>query len=129
MSEQNSDYRILVVDDEVHLLKLANIILGRKCGYDVATAENGQQAWTYLNRDGLTEEGNVDLVLTDHDMPGGNGDELVEMIRADERLKGLPIIMASGRPENADTPGIDAFIEKPYKMADLIGLVKEYLPK
>jgi CheY-like chemotaxis protein len=121
--------RILVVEDEAPQQRLVTAILGRKCGYEALIVESGNAAWDYLTTDGLTEDGKVGLVLTDFNMPGGNGDELVQRIRADDRLKNLPIIMASGRPENRDTPDLDDFIDKPYNMADLISLVQKYLPK
>jgi two-component system, chemotaxis family, chemotaxis protein CheY len=121
--------RILFVDDKAPLLRLATIILGKKCGYDVVTADSGNAAWDYLTSKGLTSEGRIDLVFTDHDMPDGNGSELVRRIRADDRFMGLPLIMASGRPENANTPEITHFMEKPYNIKDLTSCVQKYLPK
>jgi CheY-like chemotaxis protein len=129
MVKPNSDYRILVVDDTPSLLKLANTILGRRCGYGIVTADSGNAAWEYLTSKGLTPDGKVDLVFTDHDMPNGNGSELVQMIREDDRFKDLPIIMVSGEHDNRDTPGIDHFIARPYNMHHLIETVQQYLPK
>ena len=120
--------RILAVDDSASQVKLITKILGGKCGYEVVTADSGHAAWDYLTGSGLTSEGKVDLVITDHDMPNGNGSELVERIRADDRFEGLPVLMASGKPENRDTPGLNDFLYKPYGLRVLIDTVKKYFP-
>ena len=125
MSKSN---RILVVDNEVPLLRYTAMILERKGGYEVVIAKSGNAAWKYLTTNGLTEEGEIGLVFADHDMPDGNGSELVRRIKSDARFEGLPVLMASGRPENADTPKIDGFIDKPYSVNTLVEAVQKYLP-
>ena len=116
---------ILVVDDEVDLLRLAETYL-LDLGYRVHTAENAAQAVEVLEGDT-----HLDLLFTDVVMPGGmNGYELARSCA--ELRPGLPVLLTSGftsraRPAEADEqPGV-AMLNKPYRKEDLARRVREAL--
>ena len=66
-----SDKRILVVDDEIHIVHVVAIKL-RNNGYEVITADNGAQALE------ITREEMPDVIVTDYQMPVMSGLELVK---------------------------------------------------
>lgn len=95
---------ILCVDDEDNPLVLRKLVL-EKAGYKVLTARSGQEALQMLTTQ------HVDLVLSDHLMPGVTGSELAQRIKAEHPR--IPVILISGLndiPVNADAA--DAFISK-----------------
>lgn len=84
----------LVVDDDASMRELIQIrLVGR--GLRVVTACNGSEALTRL------AESHPDLVITDWQMPILNGIQLIQAIRADPALDGLPIILFSGETGDA----------------------------
>jgi two-component system sensor histidine kinase and response regulator WspE len=80
--------RILVVDDSITVRELERQMLTAD-GFDVAVAVDGLAGWNTLKNEVF------DLVITDVDMPRLDGMQLVRMIRADETLQQLPVIMVS----------------------------------
>jgi two-component system chemotaxis sensor kinase CheA len=103
--------RILVVDDQFTVRELQRSILGA-AGYSVETACDGREAL-----EALAERGTVDLVVTDLQMPGMDGLELVRTIRADAERSELPVIIVSSRGTAEDrargaSAGADAYIVK-----------------
>ncbi len=113
---------VLLVEDDPAVRSVAKRILERS-GYVVTVASDGSEAWESLSRD---PEG-VDLVLTDVSMPRMDGIELTRRIR---RLPNpLPVILSSGRPEDAEgaDDGLTAFLQKPYDPAGLSEIVRRTL--
>ena len=95
---------ILCVDDEDNPLVLRKLVL-EKAGYQVATAHSADEALNIL------ESRRIDLVLSDHLMPGVTGAELAQEIKT--RFPLIPFILISGVndvPLNADSA--DAFLSK-----------------
>lgn len=95
---------ILCVDDESNPLVLRKLVL-EKAGYEVITARSGKEALQ------LSGSRVIDLVLSDHLMPGMNGAELAQELKAQNPA--LPVILISG--VNDIPPGAsaaDAFISK-----------------
>jgi CheY-like chemotaxis protein len=78
---------VLVVDDCMEIRELERKLL-RFRGYDVVTAADGLEAWYAVL------SGNIDLVLTDIDMPLLDGIQLTRRIRKDPRFKKLPVLVA-----------------------------------
>lgn len=85
---RRSPLKILLVEDVPFFLRVIKSYLVSD-GYEVFTAENGREALEFL------EKTTVDGVISDIEMPIMNGLELVRAIRADERLKALPVIALS----------------------------------
>jgi CheY-like chemotaxis protein len=95
---------ILCVDDEENQLAVRKLVLESK-GYEVLTAASGQQAL------GLLGQHQVDLVLSDHLMPGLTGAELARQIKAQKPE--LPVILISAVNEiPADAAYADLFMSK-----------------
>ncbi|MFC7462565.1 Hpt domain-containing protein [Hydrogenophaga defluvii] len=115
---------VLVVDDSITVRRVTQRLLQRE-GYRVALAIDGAQA---LER--LREELPV-VVLSDIEMPGMDGFELVQQMRADPELKRLPVIMITSRiadkhREHARQLGVDHYLGKPYAEDTLLALVAGY---
>lgn len=95
---------ILCVDDENNPLVLRRLVL-EKAGYEVITAKSGKEALQ------VTGTRDVDLVLSDHLMPGMNGAELAQAIKA--KYPELPVILISGVNDIPVGANIaDAFVSK-----------------
>jgi chemosensory pili system protein ChpA (sensor histidine kinase/response regulator) len=115
---------ILVVDDSITVRRVTQRLLQRE-GYRVAMAADGLQA---LER--LQEEVPA-VVLSDIEMPRMDGFDLARNIRADVRLRSLPIIMITSRiaekhREHAMELGVDHYLGKPYSEDELMSLVRHY---
>jgi CheY-like chemotaxis protein len=83
---------VLVVDDSMEIRELERKLL-RFRGYDVVTAADGLEAWYAVL------SGNIDLVVTDVDMPLLNGFDLTRRIRKDPRFKKLPVLVACDKDD------------------------------
>ena len=95
---------ILCVDDEQNPLTLRKLVL-QKAGYEVLTANSGKEALE------LAASRHVDLVLSDHLMPGMHGIELAEQLKAEHPK--LPVILLSGVNDlPAGSTIANAFISK-----------------
>src|SRR4051794_26863946 len=81
--------RVLIADDEPALLEIFLETL-QQAGFETATASNGREAMQRF------DEGGVDLVLSDIDMPGMNGIQLLRAVRA--RDLDVPVILVTGNP-------------------------------
>src|SRR3982074_1112390 len=108
---------ILVVDDPpAHLQVLAGMLKDR--GYKVRPAPSGKLALAAAERDP------PDLILLDINMPEMNGYEVCERLKADDKLKSIPIIFISALTEPLDkvkafaTGGVD-YLTKPFHMEEL----------
>ena len=95
---------ILCVDDEQNPLTLRRLVL-QKAGYEVLTASSGKEALS------LVASRKVDLVLSDHLMPGMQGTELARQLKAAHPK--LPVILISGVNElPAGSAAANAFLSK-----------------
>ena len=116
---------ILVVDDTpANLQVLAGMLKDR--GYKVRPVLSGKLALVAARRDP------PDLILLDINMPEMNGYEVCEHLKADDRLKGIPIIFISALTESLDKVkafaigGVD-YITKPFQMEELHARVETHL--
>ncbi len=87
--------QILVADDSITVRELQRQLL-RARGYQVDTAVDGMEGWNAVRL------GQYDLVISDVDMPRMTGIEFVKNIKADERLKHLPVIIVSYKDREED---------------------------
>tara|TARA_Y100000589_G_scaffold303957_1_gene316749 strand:- start:346 stop:726 length:381 start_codon:yes stop_codon:yes gene_type:complete len=118
-------YRILLVDDDIHLLKLGEKIIQR-LGYNVISHSKSTDALEIF-RD-LPNQ--FDLVITDYRMPDMNGAELSREIL--KITPDIPIIMCSGfssdfSEQDAHSLGITWFIRKPLMKKDFAELIEKAL--
>ena len=94
--------RILVVDDSLTVRELQRKLLLNR-GYDVAVAVDGMDGWNALRSE------DFDLLITDIDMPRMDGIELVSLLRRDNRLQSLPVMVESYKDREEDRRrGLDA---------------------
>lgn len=103
--------RVLVIDDDPIMRELATARLA-DAGYETSSAANGEEGLSRLNAEG------ADLVISDVDMPGMNGFDVVKAIRGDRALAEIPVIVVTGseRPdavEQAFAAGATSFLAKP----------------
>jgi chemosensory pili system protein ChpA (sensor histidine kinase/response regulator) len=115
---------VLVVDDSLTVRRVTQRLLLRE-GYRVALAKDGLDA---IER--LAEEKPA-IVLSDIEMPRMDGFDLVRNMRADARLRDLPVIMITSRiaqkhRDHAAELGVDHYLGKPYSEEDLLSLVARY---
>lgn len=117
--------RILVIDDEPELVQLIRIFLMR-AGFEVASANNGQQALEIL------DDVRPDLIICDMVMPGLDGVATVKALRSDPKWQDIPIIMLSARGQSSDvelalSSGANDYITKPFRGSDVVKTVQSYL--
>ncbi|MFB1631759.1 hybrid sensor histidine kinase/response regulator [Pseudomonas sp. AP-1] len=94
--------RILVVDDSLTVRELQRKLLSTR-GYEVAVAVDGMDGWNALRGE------DFDLLITDIDMPRMDGIELVTLVRRDQRLQTLPVMVVSYKDREEDRRrGLDA---------------------
>lgn len=109
---------ILVIDDE-QPFRLAVMQTLRRHGYEAIGAADGVEGlWQALQR-------LPDLVLTDVNMAGPTGYEVVKEIRFNPQTAAIPVIVMTGKPQNNSARdsmdlGADLFLEKPFPMETLI---------
>lgn len=110
-TEEGAQARVLVVDDQLSARELQRGIL-ESAGYTVEVARDGREALRLV-----AELADVDLVLTDVQMPEMDGFELLEAIRADDERSSLPVVIVTtlgdeiSRRRGAEA-GADAYIVK-----------------
>lgn len=105
----NAPRKILVVDDDPVVAKSFDRVLSGK-GYAVITARNGEEALSKISNE------NYDAVFTDIKMPGMNGLEVAERIRASQPW--LPVVIVTGYGSDAyearaEAAGVSGFLRKP----------------
>ena len=94
--------RILVVDDSLTVRELQRKLLINR-GYEVAVAVDGMDGWNALRAE------HFDLLITDIDMPRMDGIELVTLLRRDNRLQSMPVMVVSYKDREEDRRrGLDA---------------------
>ncbi len=118
--------RVLVVEDEPENRLFIGLML-RTEGYDVLEAEDGPTALAVLGREVPPE-----LILLDVMMPGWNGWQVFEKIRANHAWSGIPIVMLTALAQRSDVEravslGVDGYLTKPFEPADLIHTIEETL--
>jgi DNA-binding response OmpR family regulator len=114
--------RILVVDDEQSIRTIVEYAL-KDAGFEVVTAGRGDDALAAMERDP------IDLVVLDVMLPGMDGLEVCQRIRAE---RSVPIIMLSARGEELDKVlglelGADDYVTKPFSPRELVSRVKANL--
>jgi two-component system cell cycle response regulator len=126
-SDKSSMPRILVVDDSRVIRNAAQKMLGSE--FDVITAQDGDEAWEYLEIDH-----SIRVVFTDLTMPGLDGYALLRKIRttADAGIQSLPVIVVTGAEDSEAARmrvlelGATDFIAKPFSTVDLVARARAH---
>lgn len=120
-----ADRKVLVVDDEVHIVHVVAIKL-RNNGFEVIAADNGAEGLKLA----LAEK--PDIIVTDYQMPVMTGIELVEQLRQHEETKDTPVIMLTARSfaipqQQQDDLHISGCLSKPFSPKELLGNIEDIL--
>ena len=120
---------ILIVDDQVNVRTavLQLLLSFNRTDLNIDQVSNGAEALRKL------QSRHYDLMISDTDMPGMSGAELMHSVRGDEKLKSLPVIMmlavgaAKKDVQDAVALGISGFVIKPFKPDPLLIQIKRVL--
>jgi CheY-like chemotaxis protein len=118
-------HAILVADDDPDILSIVSMSLETQ-GYTVHKATNGREAVD------LARQHHPDLILMDMMMPVVSGYEAVGELKADAGTKDIVIVGLSAKAmatdmERATDVGIDGYITKPFRIAQVLSVVESYL--
>jgi two-component system chemotaxis response regulator CheY len=113
---------VLFIDDSVSMRQMTSLILSG-AGYEVVQASDGKEGLEKLTED-------IDLVITDYNMPGMNGVEVIRSIRGGEVNKSVPVLMLTTESEEAKKQegreaGATAWMTKPFDKDGLLATVKK----
>ncbi|MDF2177473.1 chemotaxis response regulator CheY [Aliiglaciecola sp. CAU 1673] len=120
----DKNMKILVVDDFSTMRRIIKNLLKDLGFTNVSEADDGSTALPML------QQGDFDFVVTDWNMPGMQGIDLLRAIRADDNLKHLPVLMVTAEAKKeqivaAAQAGVNGYVVKPFTAATL----KEKLEK
>jgi two-component system alkaline phosphatase synthesis response regulator PhoP len=116
---------VLVADDDDDILLLVTTRL-RRDGFEVVSARDGDEALA------LAREQRPDVAVLDIGMPGLDGLELLERIRADDELRDMRVVLLTAKAQESDvrrgyTAGADLYVRKPFSPAELSTRVRKLI--
>jgi len=114
---------ILLVDDDTECLNSMFLLLTLQ-GLLVTTAETAQEAWTLIVKNG---RGAFDLLITDLQMPGMSGIELIDRVR--EEGDSMPILVITAFRQQHDLTGLTDVLDKPFTAEKLLARVRALLDR
>ena len=116
--------KILLIEDELDLVEVTKMRL-EKSGYEVISAVNSEEAFTFLQKD------IPDLILLDLLLPDMRGEEICKKLKCDDRLKTIPVILctasASDVSKVAKEVGADDYTMKPFEPEVLLSKIKKFI--
>ncbi len=118
--------KILVVDDEPHIIKLVETRL-KSNGYTVITASNGMEGFEKAKAE------NPDIILLDITMPRMSGKDALIKLKADKQTSSIPVIMLTGRSGAEDIVdcltkgGAADYIVKPFMAEEFLNKINTVL--
>jgi two-component system response regulator VicR len=124
----NGKKTVVCIEDEAEMIDLIKLILGRK-GFDLTGATGGVEGLK------LIRAIKPNLVLLDLMMPGMDGWEVYQQMKADEELKNIPVIIVTAKAQSIDKvlglhiAKVDDYITKPFGPQELIQSVEKVLGK
>lgn len=113
---------ILCIEDEPEMIDLIRLILGRR-GFEVIGAAGGKEGLEKVRQEP------PDLILLDLMMPDMDGWEVYQQIKADEKIKDIPVIVVTAKAQSIDKvlglhiAKVDDYIAKPFSPQDLLNSV------
>ena len=119
---------VVCIEDEPEMITLIKAILGRK-GYDVSGAGNGREGLEVIDRV------RPDLVLLDLMMPGMDGWEVYQKLKANEATQNIPVIVVTAKAQSIDKmlglhiAKVDDYIAKPFSPQELVESIEKVLAK
>lgn len=133
VARQRNESPILIAEDSELLNHLITECL-KKAGYvNIMTTKNGLEAWEKLQefKNNKTIQTNVKCVITDIEMPQMDGHHLTKLIKSDNELKELPVIIFSSLVNDdmrrkGEVLGVDAQLSKP-EIASLVDIIDQLI--
>jgi DNA-binding response OmpR family regulator len=119
----NSSLQILVIDDDPDIGNILRMTLEYK-GFSTSILKSAANCESYIR------DNNISLVIMDLLISGSYGVDICRVLKADEALSSIPIIMMSAHPDAERLcveAGADDFIAKPFDVAVVIDKVKTHL--
>jgi len=109
----DKNLKILIVDDYSTMRRIVKNLLNDLGFTNTTEADDGRTAWPML------QNGDFDFVVTDWNMPGMTGIDLLKSIRGDARLAKLPVLMVTAEAQReqiieAAQAGVNGYIIKPF---------------
>jgi len=119
----NKDMKILVVDDFSTMRRIIKNLLGELGFSNIVEADDGSTAFPIL------QDGGVDFLITDWNMPNVPGIELLQKVRGDDKLKNTPVMMVTAEATReqivqAAEAGVNGYIIKPFTAQTLEEKIK-----
>jgi two-component system response regulator VicR len=118
--------RVVCIEDEPEMIDLVRLILGRK-GFEVIGANGGIEGLE------VVREEEPDLVLLDLMMPDMDGWEVYQQIKADAKLRNIPVVVVTAKAQSIDKvlglhiAKVDDYITKPFGPQELLDSVEQIL--
>jgi CheY-like chemotaxis protein len=117
--------RVLIVDDEPHIVLSLEFLLER-AGYETVTAADGDQALA------MVRQARPDVVLVDIMMPRRNGYEVCAAIKADPETRAIPVVMLTAKGQQVEVLkglelGASAYVTKPFGNAEVLEAIRAVL--
>ena len=118
-------HRILVVDDEDHIVQVLSIKL-RNAGYEVLTAADGEEAFE------LAIKEQPDMIITDFQMPYMTGLELCRALSQNGKTSAIPVVMLTARgyaleEDDLSIGNIKDVLSKPFSPRAIVQMVEQLL--
>ena len=113
--------RILITDDQREFVEVMKTRFEKE-GYEIATAYDGEECLKKVKAEP------PDLIIMDITMPKMDGYTVVRGIKADEKIKDIPIIILTGRDQMEDIfkmEGVKEYVVKPFEYEDLLEKIKK----
>ncbi len=118
--------RVVCIEDEPEMIDLVRLILSRK-GFDVIGANGGIEGLE------VVREEEPDLILLDLMMPDMDGWEVYQQIKADAKLRSIPVVVVTAKAQSIDKvlglhiAKVDDYITKPFGPQELLDSVEQIL--
>lgn len=115
--------RVTLIEDERNIIEAIRFILARD-GWDVRTHSNGDDAVEAVRAQ------RPDLLILDVMLPGRSGFDILQEIRGDPEMNGLPVLMLTARGQErdrdmAERAGASRYMTKPFSNAEVLAAVRE----
>ena len=123
---EKSTKMILCIEDEPEMIELIRLILSRH-GFNIRGADGGKEGLEIIRKE------HPDLVLLDLMMPEMDGWEVYQLIKADESIRNIPVIIVTAKAQSIDKvlglhiAKVDDYISKPFSPQELLTSVDNVL--
>jgi len=137
-SRERSEKPIVIVEDSVFLMKMIMQALELAGFHNITSFDNGQDAWEYLEKCrsecisySMAIDEKVTILITDIEMPRMDGHHLTKLVKGDDILKKIPVLVFSSLIDEAqknqgEKCGVDAHLSKP-QIGNLISTIDEWI--